>query len=834
MKTHTASFKNTIKEFGREIDSVITYTTYGTTHTLGNDVINSVTPHYEGAILKSVMKQLDIDSNEDIAVGTIINFQLGVKVRNDNVQNYRDNYDYVNYGNYVVYESQKQEDTNSYIITCYDKMLYTMVNYENIGITYPITIRSFISYLCTALGLTFKNANSTFANYDKQIPKELFLQDDGKSLGYTFRDIFNQLAEVTASTICINEEDDELEIRYITSTGDIINYDYIKDINVKFGELTTPVNTIVLSRSAGSDNVYYPTTLPANPVELKISDNQIMNGNDRSDYLPDIYNKLNGFTYAINDFTSTGICYYNLCDSYSIRTDDGFAQAIMFNNEVNISQGLEEHIYTDRFEETETDYTKSDKTDMKINQTNLIVDKQQGQIQALVENTYDLTNYLNTIEGNGSITLTDTMDSNGAINYIEITGFTPLVLYPGMSYPNDDIYPNAMTSYVIVFENEESGEYQELFIHLGIQLTSTDKIKIEPKKLTIIRQDDTYYYDDTFILKTFDDETKVSVKYFDNAHIKCEYIMANDFTTQFATQAEVGSTLTITENQISSKVSRNEIISEINQSAEQIQINASKINLNGVVTANENFKINENGSVSIKEGSIDLKAEYYTANMTFENDYHESGTFRSSINGLGCSFRSTDNTKTVATIGNNMGYGLVQLMNEDDDSVCLLEPTSLYLYDDNYSLGCEFSPTEGIYNKAVYNNTISATGNLYIESNGTFRRSTSSSQRYKTDIKNITDEKLNTDNLLKISVKQFKYKNDYINKKDERYNKDIVGFIVEELEKVYPIAVDHNEDGTPEMWNSNIIVPAMLDLIQKMSKRIDVLEKEIKNIKEAR
>lgn len=833
MKTHTAAFKNTIKEFGREIDSVITYTTYGTTHTLGNDVINSVTPHYEGAILKSVMKQLDIDSNEDIAVGTIINFQLGVKVRNNNVLNYRDNYDYVNYGNYVVYESQKQEDTNSYIITCYDKMLYTMVNYENIGITYPITIRSFISYLCTALGITFKNANSTFANYDKQIPKELFLQDDGKSLGYTFRDIFNQLAEVTASTICINEEDDELEIRYITSTGDIINYDYIKDINVKFGELTTPVNTIVLSRSAGSDNVYYPTTLPANPVELKISDNQIMNGNDRSDYLPDIYNKLNGFTYTINDFTSTGICYYNLCDSYTIRTDEGFTQAIMFNDEVNISQGLEEHIYTDRFEETETDYTKSDKTDMKINQTNLIVDKQQGQIQALVDNTYDLTNYLNTIEGDGSITLTDTMDSNGAINYLEITGFTPLVLYPGMTYPNDDIYPNAMTSYVIVFENEESEEYQELFIHLGIQLTSTDKIKIEPKKLTIIRQDDTYYYDDTFILKTFDDETKVSVKYFNNAHIKCEYIKANDFTTQFATQAEVGSTLTITENQISSKVSRNEIISEINQSAEQIQINASKINLNGVVTANENFKINDDGSVSIKEGSIDLKAEYYTANMTFENDYHETGTFRSSINGLNCNFRSTDNTKTVASIGNNIGYGLVQLMREDDNSASLLTPTSLYLSDESNNIGCEFA-TNGIYSKATYNNTISATGNVYVDNTGKFSRGTSSSKRYKKDITEIKNQELNTNKLLEIPIRQFKYKDDYINKNDERYNKDIVGFIVEELEKVYPIAVEHNEDGTPEMWNSNILVPAMLDLIQKMSKRIDVLEKEIKNIKEAR
>ena len=628
MKTHTSEFKDEIKKLGKQLDSVITYSIGGNQVELGSEELNSITPHFEGAILKSVMKQLDIDSNVTIPIGTVINCQFGVRVRDDAVQDYRDNYDYINFGNYVVYDVEKQEDTNSYLITCYDKMLYSMVDYDDIGITYPITIRNYINAICGVLGLTFKNRNSTFANYNKQIPKELFLQDDGKTLGYTFRDIFDQLAQVTASTICINETDDELEIRYINNTNDTIDEEYLKDINVNFGEQTKAINTIVLSRSGGSDNVYYPTTLPQNPVELKISDNQIMNGNDRSDYLPDIYNKLNGFQYYLNDFTSTGICYYNLCDRYNVQIGNNTYSCVMLNDEVDITQGLEEYIHADLPEETQTDYKKADKTDRRINQTNLIVDKQQGQIQALVDSTQDLTDYINVVEGDSQITLPNTMDSNGAINYLEITGITPLNLYPDMVYPSNLVFPNVLTTYVLIFENDDN--YEEFYIDLGVQLQATDKIKIEPKKITITKTGQTIYEEKNSVLTTFDGETKVSVKYFDNTHIKCEYIKANDFTKQFATQAELSSTFTITDSMISSKVSRNEIISEINQSAEEVQINASKINLNGVVTANENFKINEDGSVSINEGNISLKSDLYDSNMTFENDYHELGIFRSS------------------------------------------------------------------------------------------------------------------------------------------------------------------------------------------------------------
>ena len=366
MKTHTSSFKEQIKLIGKEIDSRITF---GDT-VLGKDDLNAVTPSYQGAILKSVMKQLDIDSNVAIPIGTILKYEFGLKVNGE--------YEYINYGNYVVYSIEKQEDTNSYKIVCYDKLLYSMLDYVKLPITYPISVRDYINAISTALGLTFANNSGTFANYDKQIQADLY---DG--LGYTFRDVLDELAQVTASTICLNNND-ELEIRYITETGDTIDEEFLKDVNVNFGEKFGAVNTIVLSRSGDSDSVYYPEVLPTNPYEIKISDNQIMNGNDRADFLPDIYNKLNGLKFYTNDFVSTGIVYYDLCDRYSVKVGDNTYSCVMFNDEVLVTQGLEENIYTELPEQTETDYKKADTTDRRINQAYAILDKQNKEFEVLV------------------------------------------------------------------------------------------------------------------------------------------------------------------------------------------------------------------------------------------------------------------------------------------------------------------------------------------------------------------------------------------------------------------------------------------------------------------
>lgn len=383
MKTHTNQFKEEIGLNGRQLDSIITYQLDGVVQTLTSEQLNSITPTFQGAILKSVMKQLDVDSNVDIPIGTSINYKFGVLVNNA--------YEYLDFGNYVVYSSEKQEDTSSYKIICYDKMLNSMKQNEDLGVTYPINVRDYINALCAKIGLEFKNQDETFANYDKMINEELYVGQD-----YTYRDILDELAQVTASTICL-DKNDKVEIRYISNTAvDTIDEEYLKDINVNFGQKSGPVNSIVLSRSGESDNVYLrdEESVQANGLcELKIVDNQIMNWNDRSNYLPEILAKLDGLEYYINDFVSTGIVYLELCDRYNVKIGDNTYSCVMLNDELEVTQGLVENIHTDMPEETETDYTKADKTDRKINSAYIIADKQGKKIEAVVNsvNNLDIT-----------------------------------------------------------------------------------------------------------------------------------------------------------------------------------------------------------------------------------------------------------------------------------------------------------------------------------------------------------------------------------------------------------------------------------------------------------
>lgn len=129
----------------------------------------------------------------------------------------------------------------------------------------------------------------------------------------------------------------------------------------------------------------------------------------------------------------------------------------------------------------------------------------------------------------------------------------------------------------------------------------------------------------------------------------------------------------------------------------------------------------------------------------------------------------------------------------------------------------------------AYNRTYTNAANMYITSNGVIGRSTSSSQRYKRDIvlADISDLKC----LYDLPIKKFKYKNDYIAADDELYDKYLYGFIVEDLESILPCAVQHtnDEDGAviPEMWNSNIIVPSLLKLIQDLNTRLKNIEEGV-------
>lgn len=386
MKARSDYFKEQICKMGREINSILTYADV----TLGSEELNGVTVSYEGSLLKSVMKVLDVDSNVNIPIGTIVRYKLGLR--------FNDEWEYLDYGNFIVYSSEYQADTRSYEIKCYDAMLFSMIDYKPLEIEYPISIRDYITALCSSMGLVFANYNQEFANYNKMIQNELYVDENGKDLGYTVRDVLDELAQVTASIICINNHN-QVEIRYVNEEPvDSFDEEYLKNINVSFGELYGPINSIVLSRSGDSDNVFLcdEESIEENGIyELKIKDNQIMNFNDRADYLPDILAKLDGMVYCINDYESTGICYLELGDRYTLIVENKIYSCVMLSDTIEVTQGLVEKVVTEKPEDSETDYSKADKDDRRINQAYIIVNKQTQEIEALTSNVSEVNKEVN-------------------------------------------------------------------------------------------------------------------------------------------------------------------------------------------------------------------------------------------------------------------------------------------------------------------------------------------------------------------------------------------------------------------------------------------------------
>lgn len=72
----------------------------------------------------------------------------------------------------------------------------------------------------------------------------------------------------------------------------------------------------------------------------------------------------------------------------------------------------------------------------------------------------------------------------------------------------------------------------------------------------------------------------------------------------YATRSDVTIAIDGISQTVSKKIGSDEIISAINQSAEKIAIRASKISLEGIVTANNNFKVLQDGSIVAQNGTF--------------------------------------------------------------------------------------------------------------------------------------------------------------------------------------------------------------------------------------
>ena len=118
---------------------------------------------------------------------------------------------------------------------------------------------------------------------------------------------------------------------------------------------------------------------------------------------------------------------------------------------------------------------------------------------------------------------------------------------------------------------------------------------------------------------------------------------------------------------------------------------------------------------------------------------------------------------------------------------------------------------------------------LGINSDGMVIKVPSSSWRYKSIRTTVKEEEL--EELYRTKVVWAKYKEGYLDKNDSRYDKLMPMFLAEDMERRFPIAVNHLPDGKPEDWNYRIMIPSMFAMIKFNHEKIKELKSENKELK---
>lgn len=528
MRTHTNEFKEELKVFGRQIQGKIVYypsydlvsesednilteadlqiiseqANYDDPIEISEEDIFSISIIKNGDLLQSLMKEFDFETKEELNIGSVVNPQFGLLVNEE--------YEYLDYGNYIINSKEFNMDTETWSYVCYDKMLFSMIKYRGLSnIEYPITIKQFINKLCDKVGLEFEDSN--FVNQDQLIHEDLY-----KDRNVTYRDIFDEISKIVAGNLLINDND-KLEIGYpkntvgknlfnknstniingyfeysgdtiksspnnvlfiipcenntnyaftqgtsslsnhifqIATTNEIpslgttvynfinigsqanytyttnsfakyllvrlrkndyidgnylstiqveknstateyeeygldkINEDYLKDTNVRMSEKIGVINSVAILDS--DNNIEYvqedTESIKENEMtRVTITDNLLALNGDTNTIALNILNKLNGLYYYANDLQTTGVCYYDFLDMFNVEARGNTYQCLLLNNEITITQGIEEHIFTEKFEELETSANEYTTSVMTNKQIQFNINQQEGRIESKVE-----------------------------------------------------------------------------------------------------------------------------------------------------------------------------------------------------------------------------------------------------------------------------------------------------------------------------------------------------------------------------------------------------------------------------------------------------------------
>lgn len=190
-------------------------------------------------------------------------------------------------------------------------------------------------------------------------------------------------------------------------------------------------------------------------------------------------------------------------------------------------------------------------------------------------------------------------------NYPAILWSGSTLLYPDTDvYPNTNVYPGSNGSGTPTYED-----------HIGAKAYLTDSFGNVRSWMFTKDEHDNYYWQET--TGTLDDTIlhRLAVVEIDTTKFESRF---SEMTVNQDGIYNFWSMFHQDSSQIIQEVANDRLISAINQTAEQVSINASKISLEGLVTVNGKFTIDQYGSMTATGGTI--------ANFTINNTAIYNGT----------------------------------------------------------------------------------------------------------------------------------------------------------------------------------------------------------------
>ena len=272
----------------------------------------------------------------------------------------------------------------------------------------------------------------------------------------------------------------------------------------------------------------------------------------------------------------------------------------------------------------------------------------EASVEGITQTVQDIENVTEIAEGNKTIILEDCVEGN--LLELHIYGNNEVFdyLYPSDDlYPADNLYPYGDSRIVVTDEDDNSTIY-ELGVTDVLRKSGEiyDEYVLKDGKASVIRRinnDGTIKTQETieelgeYSIKVAEGTNTLTIQNY-TANMSVKYAIQNDYTEIFATKVEMNSSITQTAEEINlevrKKVDADEVVSTINQSAEQITLKSNRL-----VVESDNFQLSENGNVTCKSATME---DVVCKNFTIKNSTIQEGFIELKSTGGNSSFSVTD------------------------------------------------------------------------------------------------------------------------------------------------------------------------------------------------